>query len=131
MLATTICGKGEEEVVVELVAELVVAELALEVALAEVVELPVEETPEPPSVTVVVWVCVLVTVFVAVVVAGGTTSAVDGSNRLFATEAMPNVTKTTPRVIAAFRKLRLGTPLLGLPALESPSGFGLSFSEVN
>ncbi len=93
MFPTTIAGNGDE---VEAVDD--VDEEAEDSADEEEAEL----APLCPPVSVETT--VLVTVLVAVVCGGGAGGAVEGAKRLFATEAMPTVTKTTPRVMATLRK---------------------------
>ena len=53
-------------------------------------------------------VTVLVTVFVEPDAGGGAGGAVEGAKRLLATEAMPAVTNTAPRVMTTKRKWRRG-----------------------
>jgi len=87
MFATTSWGKGEEMEEVEELEEDAEVEDVVDVAL-------------PP------W-TVDVTVFVTVFAepeGGDAGGAVDGAKRLFATEAMPAVTKTTPMEMAIVRK---------------------------
>src|SRR5579872_5935898 len=105
MFATTIWGKGEEVEAVEEVEEVVDdAEVALPwEVVAEVDEVVVSLLCAPCAVVVTV----LVTVFVEPD-GGGAGWAVDGAKRLLATEAMPAVTNTAPRVMATMRKWRRG-----------------------
>ncbi len=115
MFATTMTGNGDELVDVEVVLVEVVLGDDDEDDEEEVV---VEEElallllwPPPWTVDTDVDVTVFVTVFVEVFGGGGAGGAVDGAKRLFATEAMPAVTRTTPTVMAARRKLRRGFSL--------------------
>lgn len=75
---------------------------------AEAVE-DVVDVAFPPWPPCTVEMTVFVTVFVEPE-GGGAGGAVDGAKRLFATEAIPAVTKTTPKVMATMRKLRRGFP---------------------
>ncbi len=87
MFATTIWGNGDELDAVEEVEEVDDAEE----------ELAPLWPPDTVDVTV------LVTVFVEPE-GGGGGGEVDGAKRLLATEAMPAVTKTAPKVMATIRK---------------------------
>ena len=98
MFATTITGNGDEVLAVEEV-EVVEEE---EDALALLLWLLW------PLCTVEIDVTVLVTVLVGPAAGGAAGGAVDGAKRLLATDAMPTVTKTAPRVIATMRKWRRG-----------------------
>ena len=124
MFATTIAGNGDEVVAVVDVDEDEAEEDALEDCAEVVEEEDAEVVLAPP-----VWppctvdVTVFVTVFV-VALGGGTGGwAVDGAKRLFATEAMPAVTKTAPSVIATMRKCLRGLSFLGM---ETPPSFAAS-----